>query len=128
MKLFRKHTPVAIISVNSDSEFPQGEHSFVNRMLGCKTKQVRGVYAGEEELSYVVPLDKCPLPKVIELAEIRNQESILLLDEYRNAELLFLEDYERVKLGKWSKVPRAVALNSPAYTADLSTGSYYICL
>lgn len=95
------------------------------KAFGSKSiKQVRGCYKGVKEVAFVVSGDRS---KLIDLADIYNQESILALDTARNAALIFTDImWADEPLGRFQAVPIEEALAAEAYTFDISQNTYYV--
>ena len=88
-------------------------------------KVVQGMYKGQAETSYVVDADFKHI--VFKLAYEYNQESILYIDETREASLIHLDHTcvpKREKLGKFKAVQNVKGYD--AYTVDPTTGYCYI--
>jgi len=96
---------------------------------GFSIKEVEGVYQGTVEKSIIVILNQRWL--AVELATFKNyaaifnQESILFVDEERNASLVFPKQVEAEKLGKFIAVPKGIAIQMSNYTFDGQ--DHYIC-
>ena len=96
---------------------------------GFSIKEVEGVYQGTVEKSIIVILNKRWL--AVELGTFKNyasifdQESILFVDEERNASLVFPKQVEAEKLGKFIAVPKGIAIQMSNYTFDGQ--DHYIC-
>ena len=93
-------------------------------------KEVEGVYQGTVEKSIIVILNKRWL--AVELATFKNyaaifdQESILFVDEERNASLIFTKQpWLTQKLGKFIAVTKGIATQMSNYTFDGK--DHYIC-
>jgi hypothetical protein len=93
-------------------------------------KEVEGVYCGTVEKSILVILNKRWL--AVELATFKNyaaifdQESILFVDEERNASLIFTKQpWLSEKLGKFIAVTKGIATQMSNYTFDGK--DHYIC-
>ena len=105
------------------------------KAFGLKHKVVEGVYRGEAELSIMIPVinEVFDLSTVEQLAHIYDQESILFVDEDRNAELRFmvkafdenLKELKPEKLGKFVATTKGIAEQCNGYTKD--GNDYYIC-
>ena len=95
---------------------------------GLNFKEVQGVYKGIKELSlyveYICIADLCFLKHQ---ALINRQESILDVNEYRQARLLYINSCDITKLGKFKQVPKYGAISEGSYTYDSVNNGYYIC-
>lgn len=96
---------------------------------GFSIKEVEGVYQGTVEKSIIVILNKRWL--AVELATFKNyalifdQESILFVDEERNASLIFPQGGVSEKLGKFIAVTKGIATQMSNYTFDGK--DHYVC-
>ena len=97
---------------------------------GFSIKEVEGVYQGTTEKSILVILNQRWL--AVELATFKNyaaifnQESILFVDEERNASLIFPYNKENSeKLGKFIAVSKGIATQMSNYTFDGK--DHYVC-
>ena len=97
---------------------------------GFSIKEVEGVYKGTVEKSILVVLNQRWF--AVELATFKNyasifdQESILFVDEERNASLIFPYNRENSeKLGKFIAVPKGIAIQMSNHTFDGK--DHYIC-
>lgn len=95
-------------------------------------KQVFGSYTMAngnivQEDSYVVVVDEDDkLSDILDIAAVDGQESVLVLDEYRKASLIFCQTGDVNPIGQWTEVSSDEALQSNGYTFDKSTGQYYM--
>lgn len=85
-------------------------------------KEVLGVYQEQSEVSFLVVTQDLTL--MLELAELYNQECLLLSDKNRECSLIYPGDQPPVYVGKWSEVSSIEAINSGNYTR--ADGKYYI--
>jgi len=91
-------------------------------------KPVRGHYLGADEDSFLcVPRNDDDERLLLSFARIYCQESVLYLDEDRNATLFFTVGNDRINLGKFRETSRLNAAESEGWTFDPSTNTYYIC-
>jgi hypothetical protein len=93
--------------------------------MGLGFKEVRGVYRGVHEASFVV-IGQEVVSRMLELAAKFNQESILVIDPARTAYLAYLRGgkvNEFYLEGVMQQIPKEKALQLPAYTQDGDT--YY---
>lgn len=99
---------------------------------GLSFKEVRGVYKGNAEVSFVVLVDTLADEHLaLRLARHYGQESALYVDANRAVQLLTLRpevggpDVDGTEsLGEWAAVPEHVAKDQGAYT--YSDGVYYV--
>ena len=95
---------------------------------GLKFKQLDGMYNGEKERSYLVPFVSADeFSVILNLARSYDQESILVSDEYRECQLLFLNTNKVEYLGELTAVSESEARRESAYTFDPVSGTYWIC-
>lgn len=103
----------------------------VERILkhkGIPYKAVNGYYKGVHEVSLLVADKHVSLIK--QLCQLFEQESYLLVDDNRNAELHFMTGILGVthwnRLGLWQNVCKSIAESQDSYTSD-EHGNYWIC-
>ena len=97
------------------------------RSLGLPFKCLVGSYKGTLEDSFLVTYDTYEqYEKVLKLARKFSQESVLMLNEDRDATLYYLESGDLINLGPFVSVLRKIAYSMDAWTLDLKTGNYYI--
>jgi len=97
---------------------------------GFSIKEVEGVYKGTVEKSILVVLNQrwlaVGLATFKNYASIFDQESILFVDEERNASLIFPYNKENSeKLGKFIAVTKGIATQMSNYTFDGK--DHYVC-
>ena len=98
-------------------------------LLGLPFKQVDGMYNGVAERSFMLSGEVGQNMALI-LAELNNQESILLVDDNNDATLVYLRDaagdkvWREEVLGKFVEVDANEALESTAYSKI--DGKYYM--
>ncbi len=96
-------------------------------------KEVDGYYKNKIEQSFYVEYEKdSDLYVLLGIAAAFNQEAVLLIDEDRNASLLFSENNSFAhslpqSIGKFTQVSENEALRHDAYTHDYLNGGFYIC-
>ena len=113
--------PVVIFALNT----PNDELRL--RKAGLKAnnyKRLQGMYKGIAENSYIV--DMAHIDLVIDLAIDHKQESIMVLDEDRNAKLVYLADMREESLGQLIAVSEKEAMNQLAYTYNPETKQFFI--
>ncbi len=116
-------SPAVILALNTGE---LSDERATLRALGFEFKPVTGVYKTVTEDSYVVLLKQTDdLKKLMDLAAQHEQESILFLDERRNAKLVYLKDNSTEPLGRFTKVSEVEAKQHDNYTKD--DNSYYVC-
>lgn len=90
-------------------------------------KAVQGSYKGELETSYVIPFTTLETyQKALFLAKQYNQESILVVDINRDAELIYIDNSKTDKLGKFQCVSKYEALAQDSWTKDVEKEYYYV--
>jgi len=91
-------------------------------------KWVKGFYQGFNEDSFLcVPRGPSDVIEIWKLAKINNQESVLHLDQDRNATLAFLNGGENLPLGKFRPCSALRAAECDAWTFDPETNTFFIC-
>lgn len=116
-------TPLVIFSLN-DEELRQ-----FATMPDSSCRTLEGCYKGVQEPAFMTDAANFyanggPLSLASD-----GQESILFLDNQRNAFLRFAPDYEEASqkyLGQWRQVTKAEALARDAWTRDPQTGAYWV--
>ena len=83
---------------------------------GLSYKHLVGSYKGIREASFLVEYDT-QLPLILDWAEKLEQESVLLLDEDRNAQLFDFKDQQGVIIGKLQAITskQAIKLENFSY-------------
>ena len=135
-KSIQTKKPFVIISAenaNKSKETNAKKHKLLMSQLKkdkFPIKEVEGVYKGTVEKSILVVLNQRWL--AVELATFKNyaaifnQESILFVDEERNASLIFPYNKENSeKLGKFIAVSKGIAIQMSNYTFDGK--DHYVC-
>ena len=113
--------PIYIFALNTND--PMEHHILLDAGLSRNQfKIVQGMYNGKSETSYVVDEDFSHI--VTSLAIEYKQESILYVDEIRDATLIF-RDNKRVPLGKFKAVHHTEVKGLSNYTIDPTTGYVY---
>lgn len=106
------------------------------RKNGVRDDQVRyllGVYTHQDdrqvsEHSYLVVCDGAKQrEELIALAEQFKQESVLIVNADRSAELYYIAAGRTEHLNQWSEVSEYTAKQEKSYTFDPVTGKYYVC-
>ena len=128
--------PFVIISAENANESKEVNAKKHNELMAqlkrdkFSIKEVEGVYHGTKEKSILVVLNQKWL--AVELATFKNyaaifnQESILFVDEERNASLIFPYNKENSeKLGKFIAVSKGIAIQMSNYTFDGK--DHYVC-
>ena len=87
---------------------------------------VKGVYKGQKENAYIIPIYQTNINKLYDIARKHRQESILYIDNTNNAELLYCDESKKIKLGNFVEVPKAEAEKQDCYTHMPLTDKYYI--
>lgn len=119
------YEPVVIFSAN-----PGKLLDYCNLMV--KRGHFRGLegsYKGEREPSFMLNAHDFHVQGLASVLADDGQESILFLDNQRNAFLRFAPDYAEAGqkwLGVWHHVPKAVALARDAWTRDPQSDLYYV--
>lgn len=87
-------------------------------------KELDGSYKGQTEKSYIVDAEH--LETVMQLARMHNQESILLLDQDRNASLYYIKSGLNTPIGRLVPTSEAVALSKDAWSYRPDLNTFYI--
>ena len=101
-------------------------HQFALKEL--PSKEVVGCYKGTKERSFVV---HCSQNDALELAIHFQQESVLFVDQFRNASLLYTDplrtpgEYPIEPIGRFEACTKEEALASDGYTQDPTHDNYY---
>jgi len=122
--------PVVVIELNLyDQDLELG----VLYSAGLAFVPALGSYKGMTNRSYVLDIgregefygeiDQSKLNIALDLASKHKQESVLMLDSNRRAQLYYIESQELVDLGQLSAIGKTVADASEAWT--LVNGTYY---
>jgi len=132
----RKKKPFVIISAERfTNTIEENKKNHLDLWLqlkrdGFSIKEIKGVYQGTSEKSILVILNRRWL--AVELATFKNyaaifnQESILFVDEERDASLIFTKQpWLTEKLGKFIDVPKGIATQMNNYTFDGQ--DHYVC-
>ena len=92
-------------------------------------KLVEGCYKGKTEVSFYVEIETVQDFNLIEnIAHYYKQESILFVNDDRQAYLVYLDDTSNpVYIGNFKQVSKSEALQHDAYTYDYKNNGYYIC-
>jgi len=134
-KSIQTKKPFVIISAerftNTIEENEKNHNELLTQLKKDKfsIKEVEGVYQGTVEKSILVILNQRWL--AVELATFKNyaaifnQESILFVDEERNASLIFPQGGLSEKLGKFIAVSKGIAIQMSNYTFDGK--DHYVC-
>lgn len=116
--------PFVIISFNCIS--PVYEENILNGWGFTKYKQVNGRYNGNDERSWLVLFNgPIQLKELFAVAKQYKQESILVVDSERNAELLYMDDGRREKVGRFKSVKECCAKAGDNYTYCPQLDTYY---
>lgn len=110
--------PVVIFALNT-MHSKESEKELVETMLGRSVKQVEGSYKGEREVSYVVSVENDrEYQKILKVAKLYKQESILYVNSDRYCTLVFLNISSTQDIGKMRAVSPAYAMEQEAWTRD----------
>lgn len=134
--------PCYIMAFNEKKK--EGDREAIQQYLGLETgeyKELLGKYtmAGSDcdltvsEYSYLFTEDMVTFEQVMNVAKEFEQESVLFLDNQRNAYLLYLSQEDKYPspmcgeyLGRFIEVSKEIAEDKPAFTFDPTTNKYYI--
>jgi hypothetical protein len=132
-----KYPAVAIFSGERSNRTPDANAIITERVQACLEcglseeglfAPVDGCYKGKTEKSFKVNVEnKSDWETVKRIATVCEQESVLLIDNERNAFLFFLQSSKAEFIGVLTAVPKAEALKHEAYTYDPTLDTYFIC-
>jgi hypothetical protein len=115
--------PVIIFALNS------GDVELERKILGAAGiafAPARGSYNGTEEDSWIcLARDPDEIARILRIARAWSQESILYIDEQREADLYYLESGNLETLGKLEHVTELEARMRSNWTQCLITGQYF---
>jgi hypothetical protein len=123
MQYIQKLDAFVIIAFNQGNQ-----DTDILKVRGLPFKPLIGCYKGIQKSSYLVPLKSLEddrLETLIDLARRYDQESILIADENRECQLLYVKTGKIEYLGVMTHVEESEALKSDAWTKTLD-GFYYI--
>lgn len=115
-----------VILATADTRYtgPKEVAESLQAVHGGNWRPVEGCYKGEREPSYLVTLDdSVTLAHCVAIASANHQESILLVDEQRQAHLHYIDSGKVEHLGAFVECQPAQA--GDAYT--IADGRYYHC-
>ena len=125
-----------IFALNSDlpphKELAAVQATFLHK-CGMRMNDIdlcEGVYKGEVEQSYLIPMDKGTTEYhvtglIYDLAKQYKQESVLVVDTDNNAELWYVDCIEATPIGTWTEVTAGKAQLTD-YTYNKTTNQYFI--
>lgn len=118
--------PCVILAVNTITQ--STDETFIEQGLTKRPiKHLTGCYKGTTERSYLIPLTHgLLLADCTAFAKEHNQESILYLDNQRNAYLVYCDKDQSEYLGTFTAVSRDRATGGDAWTYDPITKQYYM--
>ncbi len=139
MKTFHINKPFIVMALNIIDTHKQCVHSerkVLKDAIGSNPHKMVGSYKGVEETSYITfyPTDEAKfnhaISKAKHIGRLYSQESILVVDQYRNARLVFCDHVEPIPdvlLGKWIECNEATAKLREAWSYFPLKDKYYIC-
>lgn len=93
---------------------------------GLSIKTCLGSYKGKVNPSYLVTLDDInDLDVVLKIAKDHNQETVLLVDSNRKADLFYLNNSNIDSLGEFKVISKTDALQLEEFTYDPATNTYW---
>lgn len=117
--------PMMILALNLKNQEIETD-ALIN--AGLAFKDLTGSYKGVKERSYLVLThNNTAYQAALNLARRCEQESVLLLDEERNAKLMYLNDMYQIDIGVLTPVSKDEALEQDAWTYAPDLNQYYIC-
>ena len=124
-------TPFYIISAEVSDETPSVNKQRTRdlrtllKILELGIKEVESRHEETIKAAFVVVCDKA---QAIGIGRSFGQESILQVDLFRTASLIHLRGEwkgQSLDIGTWKAVKESVSINSPAWTYDPKTRTYY---
>ena len=126
------YEPIVILALNKDTI--SDDYIEIAEVLDLyKIKRLKGKYTHDDgtgiiENSYIIPLLHVTVSDCIRLARDNKQESILYIDNQREAWLYYCNDGIWSHLGSFTRVSKDYALKQDNYTLDNSSNNYYCCI
>lgn len=117
-------SPLWILATGITASNEQADAAIAG-FFGVTPRPVEGCYKGETERSYLVPDNGVGETRVLEFLREYKQESALLLDNQRNAFLVYSDDGRREHIGEFTEASKAIAEVQEGWTKV--DGKYYIC-
>lgn len=125
MRDIQEKTSLAIVALNTGSLAT--EMGAIDKYGLKQLKALRGSYKGKTEISHLIEFQSLQdLRSILALAGEYSQESILVLDPERNAELYYIGGGIE-SLGRFVNVTQDEALKQNAWTHCPILDAYYIC-
>ena len=121
-------TSIVILALNLSSEVEDKKAISEHFNIEHTSPVLQGCYKGQTENSYIIEINELEnrsLTDILAFSKIYNQESILFLDNQRNATLIFNMD-EMIKLGTFKGVSELHAKSKDAYTYSPHHDVYFI--
>lgn len=117
--------PFVMLAMNTGN--PESEANTLRAMGLGDFVWCKGVYNGVSEDSFAVFFNSLEQRLAIQsMARRHNQESILVVDSNRDAELVFFDGTPRIKLGHFRAVPKSVAIENGSYTYVPNMDTYFV--
>jgi hypothetical protein len=96
--------------------------------MNIQFEKVLGVYQGSEEISYIVTgLNFLTVPRVIGMAKVLEQDSILLRDNENKCHLKYFDGRPSLDIGEMVQVTQSEAFENDSYTYSPRLKQYFIC-
>lgn len=125
MRDIQNKTSLIILALNTGSAFE--EYCKLIDMGFHYVKEVRGSYKGITEVAHVLSFETLEdLKKALIVAAEHKQDSILVLDVERNAQLYYIGGGIE-EIGRLVAVDSETALTADAWTHCAEQDQYYIC-
>ncbi len=137
MKQFHINKPFIVMALNiidTHNQCVHSERKVLKDAIGSNPHKMLGSYKGVEETSYITfyPTDETKfnhaISKAKHIGRLYSQESILVVDQYRNAKLVYCNCGGKTEsLGKWIECNEATAKLKDAWSYFPLKDKYYIC-
>ena len=116
---------IVILAVNKPTEIE--DQYQLTKLIGKPYTRpaLTGCYKGETERSYIVPMS-VGLDNILSFARDHRQETVLYLDNQREAFLIDCQTEEDFHIGTFKGVQRERALACEGWTLNNETNQYYI--
>lgn len=127
--------PLVVLELNRETELDDLAMLRAAGLRARVVKHVVGSYKGQTSPSYIIDVggrgehygwtDDAALEQVMRLAAQAGQESVLFLNNKREAKLIYCDDFKSTNLGQFVAVSRDEALKQDGWTLD--GNQFYIC-
>lgn len=121
------YTPIIILAANLPT--PAEDKQAISKLVGKAYDKpaLVGSYKGVTEDSYIVDCHLISIDKACHWGLEHNQETILFLDNQRNAFLVDCKTAKPKPIGEFVGVSKQQAMAGDSWTYNPDTSQYYIC-